>query len=103
MEVRVEGRRPQHARVITTPLVIVHIRLASLADLGSPARVAHAALQGYYLPPHTDNLVYIDAPYDIHSTEDARRYRTKTEKQLGVLKRYVGCLCSAKACSQSFH
>ena len=90
MEVHVDGRRPQHARVNTAPVVMVHIRLASLADLGSPARVAHAALQGYYLPPHTDDLVYIDAPYNIQSTEDARRYRANTEKQLGVLNRYGG-------------
>ena len=88
IELSVNGRRPQHARVNTSPIVIVHIRLASLADEGSPARVVHSALQSYFPPPHTSNLVYIDAPYNIHSTEDAKKYRTQTQKKLEVLKRY---------------
>ncbi|KAI0710768.1 hypothetical protein C8Q76DRAFT_694785 [Earliella scabrosa] len=88
MEVSVRGRRPQHARVNTTPLVIVHVRLATLDDRGSPARVVEAALQAYFTGSRARDLIYVDAPYNFTCVEDADGFKATTDRQLALLERY---------------
>ena len=81
--------RPQHARVNTSPLVIVHIRLACLDDAGTPPRVIHSAMQGYFVGCHASGLVYIDAPFNITSLQESRAYKSSLTEALGVLDRYA--------------
>ncbi|KAI0735634.1 hypothetical protein C8Q76DRAFT_690230 [Earliella scabrosa] len=81
--------RPQHARVDTSPVVIVHVRLASLEEAGTPARLAYGALQAYFTGPHASRLVYIDAPYNISCVEDSEKYKASLTDALGVLDRFT--------------
>ena len=67
--------------------MIIQIRLTSLPDVGSPARVAQSALQGYYPGAAGANLVYIDVPYNIECIEDVVRHRTELDKAMNSLAR----------------
>ena len=84
---RADGRRPLNARCNTDPVIIVQLRLASLEDDGSPARVVYAALRAYFVKEAVDNLVYIDLPYNITSIENAEEHRATMDAALRRLER----------------
>lgn len=71
----------------TTPIVIVHVRLASLNPAGTPAPVVHSCLEGYFVGPKAGDLVFIDAPYNITCVEEAEQYKQDVDGALGVLDR----------------
>ncbi len=81
--------RAMHARTNTAPIVIVHIRLSSLSDAGSPAMVTYAMLQSYFITNSAD-LKYIDAPYAFDDMDDAAEYRNALDEKLKFLDRLVG-------------
>ena len=91
MRVEADARRPQHARCNTSPVAIVQIRLACLDDAGSPARLAYAALEAYYPEDSQGNLVYIDAPYNLTTSEESSEHLHAMNDALGVLDRYIRC------------
>ena len=84
-----EARRPLHARVDTSPIVIINVRLASLEEAGCPARLVYAALKAYYVGEARADLVYVDVPFDIKTTEEASKHKARFEKQLHALRRCV--------------
>lgn len=63
------------SRVDTRPIIIINIRLATLAFEGSPAHLVHTALLPYYPGKARDHLLLVDAPYDIKHLDDAEAYR----------------------------
>ena len=63
--------RPQHARVVCRPTVVISLRLASLPEYGCPAKELWGSLLAYYTDQLAQLLLYIDVPYDVKSTEDA--------------------------------
>ena len=65
------GYRPQHARVLCRPTVIVNFRLASLPEYGSPAKQLWGSLLAYYTNQLAAQLLYIDAPYNVEGVDDA--------------------------------
>lgn len=89
LAVHVVGSRPRDARVDTSPVVIVNLRLASLADAGSPAQVVHATLMAYFLRDAASLLHYIDAPYNLRSNAEAAAHRDGLDTALRVLDRSV--------------
>ena len=66
--------RPQHARVLKAPVLIICIRQSQLGEQGSPAHVLYHTLSSYFTGPTAGALQYIDAPFDIKDLEDADRY-----------------------------
>ena len=76
------------ARCDTSPIVIVNVRLATLDDFGSPARVTYAALQAYYPGKAQANLVYIDAPYLITSCEASDAFKAAVDVAMESVDRY---------------
>ena len=87
LSVQADARRPLHARCNTAPVIIIQVRLASLDEANSPARLLYAALRGYFVNDATDHLVYIDLPYSIASLEDAEIYRGSVDNALRGLDR----------------
>ncbi|TBU36586.1 hypothetical protein BD309DRAFT_713925 [Dichomitus squalens] len=85
IDVDITNSRPQHARVDTQPIVICSIRLASLDDAGSPARVMYTALEPYFQLGPGCPLRYIDIPFDLETVQDAIRYRAAWDKEIGKL------------------
>ena len=80
--------RPQNARVDTSSIVIISIRLSSLSDIGSPAQVVHSILMPYYPDNFKSHLVYLDMPYSIGGQDEAILYKEDFERKLSVLKEY---------------
>ena len=76
--------RPQFARVDTSPILIVNIRLSTLAEAGSPARVVQEVIEGYYPDHHTPNLIYIDAPYNIQGWDEAEAFKEELDRRLAA-------------------
>ena len=74
--------RPRHARCDTSPIVIVNVRLSTLNDAGTPARVTYAALQAYYTGDRENNLVFIDAPYDLTSKQAAHAFKEAVDQAM---------------------
>ena len=79
--------RPLQARVDTAPIVLVHIRLASLNSAGTPAPVVYATLEGYFVGPRVGDLIYVDAPYNVTCIEESDAYKAALDEALGVLDR----------------
>ncbi|KAI0706561.1 hypothetical protein C8Q76DRAFT_800970 [Earliella scabrosa] len=88
LSVEADARRPFHARCNTTPIIIVQVRLASLEEANSPARLLHAALRGYFYDDSIEHLVFIDMPYSITTVEEAQAYRESTDDALRGLDRF---------------
>ncbi|KAI0730425.1 hypothetical protein C8Q76DRAFT_792587 [Earliella scabrosa] len=88
LKLRVACRRPLHARCNTEPIIIVQLRLASLPEAGTPARVVHAAMEAYFPGDARANLVYIDVPYNVTSLDDVDVHLAALERKLSVLDRF---------------
>ncbi|KAI0691560.1 hypothetical protein C8Q76DRAFT_803105 [Earliella scabrosa] len=82
LPVPADARRPRHARCNTSPIVIVSLRLSTLNDAGTPARLTHAALQAYYTGEAQSNLVYIDAPYNLTSKRAAQAFKQAVDQAM---------------------
>ncbi|KAI9059284.1 hypothetical protein FKP32DRAFT_1606288 [Trametes sanguinea] len=70
----------QCPRANTSPVFILQLRLRSLREEGSVANTLYHALQAYFPDNHAGNLRYVDIPFDLNTTADARKHtRTISE------------------------
>ncbi|CDO75902.1 hypothetical protein BN946_scf184768.g4 [Trametes cinnabarina] len=65
----------QSARVNTSPIFILHLRLECLEEEGSVASVFFHALKPYFANEDTIHLHYADVPFNLNTDSDAEKHR----------------------------
>ncbi|KAI0371631.1 hypothetical protein BV20DRAFT_978667 [Pilatotrama ljubarskyi] len=75
----------QHARLNTNWLWIVHLRLSSLREPGSVAKLVYEGLRGYFVDDEERYLVYHDIEFNLNTDADAEEHRNIIMRALGPL------------------
>lgn len=89
MELNIPYSLGAHARVDTSDIVIVHLRLASLDDDGSVASVMYHSLKPYYKAGSAGRLTYVDIPYDLSTDIDVACHAKRMTEELHFLQKYA--------------
>lgn len=84
--------RPQHSQVDTRPLIILNIRLATLRERSSPAKLVYNLLTPWFDGAARECLRYIDLPFNVREDYQAPLFRARVDKQLVKLGPYVAHL-----------
>ena len=89
MKLDTPSTRPQHSRVDTRPLIILNIRLATLRERSSPAKLVYNLLTPWFDGPARECLRYIDLPFNVRQEDQAPKFRARVNKHLNNLGKYV--------------
>ncbi|KAI1789722.1 hypothetical protein LXA43DRAFT_1096137 [Ganoderma leucocontextum] len=77
--------RPQHVQVDNRPLLILSVRLATLPETNSPARLLFNYLVPWFEGAASSGLRYIDIPFNMSDPPHAPKYRNRWDKELAAL------------------
>ncbi|KAI1788429.1 hypothetical protein LXA43DRAFT_1091789 [Ganoderma leucocontextum] len=76
VELKMTSSRPQHSQVDTSPVVILNVRLATLREKSSPARLVHHLLTPWFDGPAREYL-HIDLPFNVTKKSMAANFRSR--------------------------
>ncbi|KAI1785830.1 hypothetical protein LXA43DRAFT_1097396 [Ganoderma leucocontextum] len=85
VELKMTSSRPQHSQVDTRPLIILNVRLATLREKSSPARLLYHLLTPWFNGAARECLRYIDLPFNVTREPMAAQFRARVNKHLNRL------------------
>lgn len=75
-----------HTRVDTEPLLVLHYRLAGVAEAGNVANIAHQTLQAAY--SHNSSILrFCEIEFDLPNEDDVKLHLRKVADIVEELKR----------------
>ena len=91
--------RPQHTKVDTRPFIDINMRLATLREKTSPAKLVHSLCSAWFDEDARNYLRYIDLPFNVRASPQERQFQKCTETQLLKLGEFVVFLIYLPLCT----